>query len=65
MWISRKEFNKLKARLSALEGVADKDEQDTVCDCGTDMIETTTFGTGKQYTCTKCGLKRGMGIEYR
>lgn len=66
MWVSKKEFNKLKARVSALEGSAGEDEQDiTTCTCGTQMIETTTFGTGKQWTCTKCGMKRDMGIEYR
>ncbi len=72
MWISKKEFDKLKARVEQLEdaasggGQAVDDEPDiTTCTCGTPMIETTTFGTNKQYTCTKCGMKRDMGIEYR
>ncbi len=68
MWISKKEFLALKARVETLEGtdagIPEEDDEHTCC--GTSMIETTVFGMhGRQYTCTKCGMKRDMGIEYR
>jgi hypothetical protein len=65
MFVSKKEFDKLMARVEALESGPDNEEIEILCDCGTEMVETTTFGTDRQYTCTKCGLKRRMGIEYR
>ena len=67
MWVSKKEFDKLKSRVDALEGNEGDipEEYDEHTCCGTPMIETTVFGSNKQYACIKCGLKRDMGIEYR
>ena len=68
MWVSKKEFDKLKSRVDALEGnggdIPEEDDDEHTC-CGTPMVETTVFGSNKQYACTKCGLKRDMGVEYR
>ena len=69
MWVNKKEFMALKERVEALEQEAkccmeDEEEDEHVC-CGTPMVETTVFGSNKQFACTKCGMKRDMGIEYR